>query len=78
MRFVYRYNEDEKSQEVEEDPSGQKETPIIGSLVSRHGREWKVVRVIAPVSWRGTVPLVRVFLSDSFKWGSFFRKRAAP
>jgi len=54
------------------------EAPTVGSIVNRHGREWKVVRVIAPVSSRGTVPVVRVFLSDNVRGRSFFLKRAIP
>jgi stress response protein SCP2 len=77
-QFVYQYNGNEKSQEVEEDPTGRMETPIVGSIVKRHGKEWKVVHVIAPVSSRGTVPLVRVFLSDNLKGRSFFLKRSVP
>lgn len=77
-RFVYQYNENERSQEIEEDPTGGIEMPTVGSIVNRHGREWKVVHVIAPVSSRGTVPVVRVFLSDNVKGRSFFLKRTVP
>lgn len=77
-RFAYQYNENERSQEIEEDPTGRMEAPTVGSIVNRHGREWKVVRVIAPVSSRGTVPVVRVFLSDNVRGRSFFLKRAIP
>lgn len=44
--------------------AGAIEMPGIGSVISRNGRDWKVLRVIAPVSFQGTIPLVRVFLSD--------------
>jgi stress response protein SCP2 len=77
QQFVYQYNENEKSQEVEEVTGGM-ETPIIGSILNRHGKEWKVACVIAPVSSRGTVPVVRVFLSDYFRGRSFFLKRPVP
>jgi hypothetical protein len=63
-RFIYLYNGNELSQEIEEDPSGTMVIPGIGSVVTRQGREWKVVRVVAPVSAGGTTPIVRVFLND--------------
>jgi hypothetical protein len=63
-RFVYEYNGNILAQEVEVDLTGTMETPCIGSIVRRHDREWRVVRVIAPVSANGTVPIVRLFLND--------------
>lgn len=77
-RFVYEYNGQQKLQDVEDDLSGGTETPTIGSIVSRNGKEWRVVHVLAPVSSRGTVPVVRVFLSDYFRGRSFFLKRPIP
>ena len=65
-QFVYQYNHDRR-QEVEQDLTGDRETPIIGSTVIRNGKEWKVVHVIAPVALNGTVPVVRVFLTDRLK-----------
>lgn len=67
QQFIYRYNGNDKSQEVVEDLSGGMQTPIIGSIVNRHDKEWQVIHIIAPVSSRGTIPIVRVFLSDIVK-----------
>jgi hypothetical protein len=64
-QFIYQYNGQGKSQEVEEDLSGRIETPSIGSVITRNGKEWRVFHVIAPVSLIGTVPVIRVFLSDN-------------
>jgi hypothetical protein len=63
-RFIYQYNGNERFQDFDDDLTGGRETPAIGSVMSRNGREWKVVRVVAPVSSNGTVPVVRVFLND--------------
>lgn len=65
-QFIYQYNQ-YKEQEVEEDLTGRRETPIIGSIVNRNGREWKVAYVIAPVTLSGTIPVVRVFLTDKVR-----------
>ena len=62
-QFIYEYNGNERKQEIEYDPTGQREVPNIGSVIVRHEKEWKVTRVFAPVTARG-IRLVRVFLSD--------------
>jgi hypothetical protein len=69
-KLVYQYNGNERGEEVEEDVTVKAEIPIIGSTLKRHGRGWKVIRVIAPVSRDGTTPLVRVFLSDRVQYSS--------
>lgn len=63
-RFVYHYNGNDSLQDFEEDVTGSIEMPGIGSVINRNGRDWKVLHVIAPVSFQGTIPHVRVFLSD--------------
>ena len=63
-QLIYHYNGLGDSEDVEEDLSGGMEPPSIGSVIIRNGREWRVFHVIAPVSPNGTVPFVRVFLSD--------------
>lgn len=63
-RFIYHYNGYGTLEDVEEDLTGEMEMPSIGSIIHRHDREWRVFHVIAPVSPNGTVPFVRVFLSD--------------
>jgi hypothetical protein len=77
-RFIYEYGGQAKLREVEEDLTGGIETPIVGSVVNRNGKEWRVVHVLAPVSSSGTVPVVRVFLSNNFKGSSFVLKRQVP
>jgi hypothetical protein len=76
-RFIYEYGGQAKLQDVEDDPTGGMETPIVGSVVNRNGKEWRVVSVLAPVSSRGTASVVRVFLSNHIK-GPFFLKRSIP
>lgn len=70
-QFVYHYNAQDKLEEVEDDMTGATEIPTVGSIVNRLGKEWKVIHVIAPVSSRGTIPVVRVFLSDRIKQTTF-------
>ncbi len=79
-QFVFEYNGNERSQDVEEDLGGVMEMPAIGSLLKRHDKEWRVVHVIAPVFQNGTIPVVRVFLNDisRMKSRNFTPKREAP
>lgn len=63
-RFVYVYNGNERMQETEEDPTGVREIPAVGSTIIRVGREWCVISIYAPISVQGTTPLVRVYLRD--------------
>jgi hypothetical protein len=69
-KLVYQYNGNARGEEVEDDLTGAAEIPIIGSSLQRHGREWKVVRVIAPFSRNGTIPIVRVLLKDRVQYPS--------
>ncbi|HKR26519.1 MAG TPA: hypothetical protein VJT08_01320 [Terriglobales bacterium] len=64
--FIYHYNHHEQ-EEVEEEPTGKKETPGIGTIVNRNGKDRKVAHVIAPVTLNGSIPIVRVFLTDRVK-----------
>lgn len=73
-KLVYQYNGNERGEEVEDDVTGAAEIPIIGSSLQRHGRAWKVVHVIAPVSRSGTIPIVRIFLSDRVQYPSGLRR----
>jgi hypothetical protein len=77
-RFIYEYNGQARLREVEEDLTGAMEIPVVGSIVSRSGQEWKVIHVLAPVSLLGTVPVVRVFLSNYIKGAPFFLNRTVP
>jgi hypothetical protein len=63
-RFVYHYNGNDSLQDFEDDVTGAIEMPAVGSVINRNGRDWTVLHVVAPVSFQGTIPLVRVFLSD--------------
>jgi len=62
-QFIYEYNGNERMQEIEYDPTGQREVPSIGSIIIRHEKEWRVMHIVAPVTSRGTIPLIRIFLS---------------
>jgi hypothetical protein len=63
-QFVYRYNGVESSDEVEVDHDGEIPTPNRDDIITRKGKRWKAVHVITQVSSDGSVPVVRVFLTD--------------
>lgn len=63
-RFIYEYNSNDLKQEIEDDSTGERDVPSVGSIIVRHDKEWKVMRVFAPVTSRGTIRLVRVFLNQ--------------
>ncbi|MGB7169067.1 MAG: hypothetical protein WBD32_08695 [Acidobacteriaceae bacterium] len=73
-KFVYDYNRNLLVRDVEDDPSGLREIPAVGSLIIRHDATWKVIQVVAPVSADGTIPVVHVFLSRNAKGRPFFPK----
>lgn len=66
-QFIYDYNGNERMREIEDDPTGTREMPAIGAILTRQGREWKVVSVSAPADSQGFARVVRVFLSDRTK-----------
>jgi hypothetical protein len=63
-QIVFEYNSSRMDQDVEEDPMGVMAIPDIGAILSRHGREWKVVSIRAPADSEGFAPVVRIFLSQ--------------
>jgi hypothetical protein len=68
-QFVYRYNGVEASQEVELDRDGEVRVPKQGDLITRKGKEWKVVAVMVEQTVAGpaAIPVVRVFLTDQLR-----------
>lgn len=64
-RFIYQYSGNNTTEDMEEGVKGTTEIPEIGSVITRNGREWKVVRVIAPAGLNGAIPIVRVFVNDA-------------
>lgn len=67
-QIVYRYNGVEASEEVELDRDGVIPTPVQGDILTRKGKQWKVIHVITQVTVAGepALPVVRVFLTDQF------------
>ncbi len=65
-QFVYRYNGVEASQEVELDRDGEIRVPMQGDIITRKGKEWKVVAVIVEQT-PPAIPVVRVFLTDQLR-----------
>lgn len=65
-QIVYRYDGDEKSEEVEFDRDGEVRIPKPFEIINRKGKEWKVVHIITEQNLaQGAVPVYRIFLSSS-------------
>jgi hypothetical protein len=62
-QFVYRYNGDEKSDEVEEDLDGELPVPEKGRPFLRNGKRWEVVHVLKE-NYGSAIPVYRVFVRD--------------
>jgi len=65
-QFVYRYNGNEKDQDVEPDLQGEVAVPVKGSMIQRRGRPWKVVQVSTQteLSPSPAIPVIWVMLTD--------------
>jgi len=64
-QFVYRFNGDEKTQEVVVDADGEIPIPLTGSQIMRNGSPWKVVTVTTQTSANPReFPIHWVFLSN--------------
>jgi hypothetical protein len=65
-QFVYRYNGDLKSEEIEQDLDGEIAVPQKDQIIQRNGKSWKVVFVNTEfsLSQSGPIPVVRVFLIE--------------
>jgi hypothetical protein len=68
-QFVYRYNGVEASEEVEVDRDGEVRVPMQGDIITRKGKEWKVIAVIVEQTVAGpsAIPVVRIFLTDQVR-----------
>ena len=67
-QFVYRYNGVQGSEEVEPDLDGEIPVPQKDQVIARKGKNWKIVNVLIEesLSAKGPIPVVRVFLTDTF------------
>jgi hypothetical protein len=63
-QLVYRYNGVESSEEVEVDLDGEIPIPNRGDIVLRNGKNWEAVHVTTQISSDGSMPIVRIFLTD--------------
>jgi len=68
-QLVYRYNGVEASEEVEVDRDGEIAIPKQGDIITRKGKEWKVIHVIIQETVAGepAIPVVRIFLTDKLR-----------
>ena len=64
-QIVYRYNDDENSEEFEVDLDGEVLLPQTGEFMIRKVKQWKAVHRIVESS-AGVIPIIRIFLSDQF------------
>ena len=65
-RIIYRYNGDPYSEDTETDLDGSVSAPQFGEIISRRGRDWKVVHVQQHDSLIGLnqMPILCIFLTD--------------
>jgi hypothetical protein len=64
-QFVYRYNGDPDSEEVEVDHEGLIPIPRSGEFMIRQGKQWRIVhKLIEPPEPPDGLPIVRIFLTD--------------
>jgi hypothetical protein len=68
-QIIYRYHGVESTDEIVPDPLGELDIPEKGSIVQRHGREWKVAHTTIEVTIAGppALPIHRVFLIEKTK-----------
>ena len=66
-QFVYRYDGDAKSEEVEQDLLDEIPVPEKDQTISRKGKNWKVVAVMTEqlLSNPPAIPVHRVFLTKA-------------
>ena len=64
--FVYRYNGDPTSQQIMLDESGMLPMHLVGEILHRNGKEWRVAVVQNECPFAGSVEIFRqrVFLTD--------------
>ena len=66
-RVIYRYNGDPYSEETETDLDGDVAIPQYGEIISRKGKDWKVVHVLEHESIENDpqqMPILWIFLGD--------------
>ena len=68
-QYVYRYNGNEKDQDIEPDLEGEVTIPVKGSIIQRRGKPWKVVHVSTEtvLSPDPPIPVHRVMLTDNLE-----------
>lgn len=65
-KIVYRYNGEEKSEEVEVDFNDDILLPQTGGIMMRHGKQWKAVKRDIESSGVGEMKVIRLYLTDKF------------
>jgi hypothetical protein len=63
-QFVYRYNGDERSDEVQPDLRGMMRIPEEDEVVHRHEKDWTVAKIIEVNTSGGRIPEFRVLLQE--------------
>lgn len=65
-QIVYRYNGDDTSEEIEIDFDGDIVLPQPGEIMIRRDKAWKAVRREIESTGAGSMPIIRLFLTDKF------------
>ena len=65
-QIIYRFNGDDTSEEIEIDFDGDIVLPEPGEIMIRRGKTWKAVQREIETSGPGTMPIIRLFLTDKF------------
>jgi hypothetical protein len=65
-KMIYRYNGDPHSEETETDLDGVVAVPQFGEIISRKGKDWKMVHVLQHeiVAGPNQMPILWIFLTD--------------
>jgi hypothetical protein len=66
-QIVYRYNGDPNTQQTISDLHGSMLPHLVGSIVNRDGKQWRVVSIHEELDIKGplSVPIHHVFLTDA-------------
>ena len=75
-QFVYQFDDQNEPEEIVIDMRGEQEVPSTGCIITRFGRQWKVVRTATEKSTAPDGPITVHFVALSSKVSS--RLRNAP
>jgi hypothetical protein len=77
-QFVYQYDDKNEPEEIVIDMRGEQEVPAKGCIITRFGRQWKVVRTATKKSSAPDGPIPVHFVALSSKVTGPFDNRDQP